>query len=156
VDNNRKLIAGLQAAWTREIAGAKTYRALAERAPSQEQREILNRLAEAEERHAETWATRLGELGSARPEFRESFLERARRWVLVQSGTENALRNIETTEDRDKDAYAQLLTCATEEKDRAAVRATEGEEKTHAKLLGEMTEPPSLADSICQNHPSVL
>jgi hypothetical protein len=69
---------------------------------------------------------------------------------------ENALRNIETTEDRDKDAYAQTLTCATEEKDRAAVRATEVEEKTHAKLLGEMTEPPSLADSICQNHPSVL
>jgi rubrerythrin len=83
VDNNRKLIAGLQAAWTSEIAGAKTYRALAQRAPSPEQRGISNRLADAEERHAETWATRLKERGSAPPEFRESFLERARRWVLV-------------------------------------------------------------------------
>ena len=144
MSDNTKLIAGLQAAWTREIAGAKTYRALAQRAPSQEQRDILNRLAEAEERHAQTWEVRLKELGSAPPKLRESLFERARRWVLVQSGTQNALRNIETTEDSDKDAYAQLLTTATEEKDRVAVRATEVEEKTHAKLLGDMTAPPSL------------
>ncbi len=141
MDNNKKLIAGLQAAWTREIAGAKTYRALAQRARSQQERDVLNRLAEAEERHAQTWEARLKELGSAPPEFRESFVERARRWALVQSGTSNALRNIEATEDSDKDAYAQLLTSATEEKDRVAVRATQVEEKTHAKLLGEMTQP---------------
>ena len=142
--DDTKLIAGLQAAWTREIAGAKTYRALAQRASSPEQRDILNRLADAEERHAQTWGARLKELGSAPPKLRESFFERARRWVLVQSGTQNALRNIEATEDSDQDAYAQLLTSATEEKDRVAVRATEVEEKTHAKLLGDMTTPPSL------------
>ena len=139
--DNKKLIAGLRAAWTREISGAKTYRALAQHARSKQERDVLNRLAEAEERHAQTWEVRLKELGSAPPEFRESFVERARRWALVQSGTSNALRNIEATEDSDKDAYAQLLTDATEEKDRTAVRATQVEEKTHAKLLGEMTTP---------------
>jgi hypothetical protein len=70
--------------------------------------------------------------------------ERARHWVLVQSGTQNALRNIEATGDSDQDAYAQLLTTATEEKDRVAVRATEIEEKTNAKLLDDMTAPPLL------------
>ncbi|MEW5717159.1 MAG: VIT1/CCC1 transporter family protein [Chloroflexota bacterium] len=141
MNNNKKLIAGLQAAWTREIGGAKTYRALAQHARSKQERDVLNRLAEAEERHAQTWETRLKELGSAPPEFRESFVERVRRWALVQSGTSNALRNIEATEDSDKDAYGQLLTDATEEKDRVAVRATQVEEKTHAKLIGEMAQP---------------
>ncbi len=143
MDNNSKLIEGLQAAWKREIAGVKTYRELARRADSAEQRDILNRLADAEERHAEMWAVRLKELGSAPPEFRESFFERARRWVLVQSGTENALRNIEASEESDTAAYAELAKSATEEKDRAAVRATETEENVHGKLLTEMTQLPA-------------
>lgn len=143
-ETNQKLIAGLQAAWKREIAGARTYRALAERARSKEQRDILNRLADAEERHAETWVARLKELGSPPPTFHENFIERARRWILVQSGTENALRRIEATEDSDTSAYAALAASATEEKDRVAVRATEIEEKTHAKLIDEMVQPPQI------------
>lgn len=138
---NEKLIEGLQAAWKRELAGARTYRELARRARSAEQRDILNRLATAEERHAEKWAARLGELGSAPPAFRESFVERARRWVLVQSGTETALRNIEATEESDTNAYAELAKEASEEKDRAAVHATQIEEKTHGRLIGEMARP---------------
>lgn len=143
MNNNAKLIAGLQAAWKREIAGAKTYRALAEHARSREHRDILNRLAEAEERHAETWAARLRELGSAPPEFRETLIERFRRWIWVQSDTETALRQIEAMENSDTSAYADLMQATTEEKDRAAVRTTEIEEKTHAKLLGELTQPPA-------------
>ncbi len=143
MNDKTKLITGLQAAWKREIAGAKTYRALAERARSREQRDILIRLAEAEERHAETWAARLRELGSAPPVFRETLIERLRRWIWVQSGTENALRQIEAMEDSDTSAYADLMQATTEEKDRAAVRTTEIEEKTHAKLLSEMTQPPA-------------
>lgn len=148
--SNEKLIVGLQAAWKREIAGAKTYRALAERAHSQDQRDVLNRLAEAEERHAEMWAKRLRELGSAPPEFKENFLERARRWVLVQSGTENAVRNIEASEDSDEAAYAALLDSATEEQDRAAVRATQIEEKTHGKVLNELANPQAQLDVLMQ------
>ena len=141
--DNLKLIQGLQAAWKREIAGVKTYRALAQRAGTTAERDILNRLADAETRHAETWITRLKELGSAPPEFRESIFERAWRWVLVQSGTENALRQIEMNEESDTAAYAELAKSATEEKDRAAVRATESEERVHGKLLTEMAPPSS-------------
>ncbi len=139
MDDNAQMIAGLQAAWKREIAGAKTYRELARRAHSKEQSDILDRLADAEERHAERWSKRLTELGSAPPEFHESPLERARRWVLVQSGTESALRNIEATEDSDSAAYAALAAAANDEKDRVAVRATETEERAHGRLLNDMT-----------------
>jgi VIT1/CCC1 family predicted Fe2+/Mn2+ transporter/rubrerythrin len=141
MDDNAKVIVGLQAAWKREIAGARTYRELARRADSNEQHDILNRLAEAEERHADKWATRLKELGCAPPEFRESLFERARRWLLVQSGTQTALRNIEATEDSDSVAYAALAASATDEKDRAAVRATETEERAHGRLIRDTTQP---------------
>src|SRR5512142_2469590 len=141
MNDNTKLIQGLQQAWKREIAGEKTYRDLARQAPSAEQRDILNRLADAEQRHAERWAARLRELGSGPPEFKESWLERVRRWVLVQSGTENALRNIEATEESDTAAYAALAATATDEQDRAAVRATETEERAHRRLTGEMGQP---------------
>jgi predicted membrane protein (TIGR00267 family) len=148
MEDKNKLIASLQAAWKREISGAKTYRALAERAHSKQQREVLNRLADAEERHAQTWETRLRELGSAPPEFRESLRERAWRWVLVQSGTENALRRIEQSEESDTEAYAALAATVTTEQDRAALRANESEERVHSQLLTEMTTPQARLDVI--------
>ncbi len=141
MDDHSRLISGLKAAWKREIAGSKTYRELARRAHSSEQRDILDRLADAEERHAEKWATRLRELGSAPPEFHESLLERFQRWVRIQSGTETALRSIEADEDSDTAAYEALAATATNEKDRASVRATETEEKVHGRLLNDMTQP---------------
>lgn len=148
MSNNTKLIAGLQAAWKREIAGAKTYRALAQRARSKSERDVLNRLADAEEHHAQTWATRLRELGSAPPEFREAFVERAKRWALVQSGTANALRRIEQAEEDDTAAYAELGAAAREEKDRAALRANEREEKVHGKLLTDIATPQARLDGM--------
>jgi predicted membrane protein (TIGR00267 family) len=144
--SNAKLIAGLQAAWKREIAGATTYRALAQHARSEQERAVLNRLADAEERHAQTWATRLKELGSPPPDFRESFVERARRWVLVQTGTQNALRRIEQAEESDTAAYGELVAAASEESDRAALSANAREEKTHGKLLTDMATPQARLD----------
>lgn len=141
MDDKQKLIQGLQAAWKREISGAKTYRELARHAHSAEQRDVLDRLADAEERHAARWATRLKELGSAPPDYAESVVDRFRRWALIQSGTENAMRNIEATEDSDIAAYQVLADSSTEEQDRAAVRATETEERAHRRLMNDMKQP---------------
>lgn len=148
MQDQAKLIASLQAAWKREMAGVKTYRALAERARSKQQRDVLNRLADAEERHAQTWATRLRELGSAPPEFHESLRERLWRWLLVQSGTENALRRIEQSEESDTQAYAALAATVTSEQDRAALRANESEERVHGQLLTEMVNPQARLEVI--------
>lgn len=141
MEDHNELIDGLKAAWKREIAGARTYRDLARNAHTAEQRDVLERLADAEERHAVKWETRLRELGSEPPEFRESLLERARRWILVQSGTESAMRNIESTEESDIAAYQALAASSKEEKDRAAVRETETEERAHRRLMNDMTQP---------------
>lgn len=141
MDDRGKLIDGLKAAWKREIAGAKTYRDLARSAHTTEQRDVLNRLADAEERHAAKWQARLRELGSEPPEFRESLVERARRWVLVQAGTESAMRSIESTEESDIAAYQALAASTKEEKDRAAVQATQTEEKAHRRLMNDMSQP---------------
>jgi len=148
MEDQAKLIAGLQAAWRREMAGARTYRALAQRARSKQQREVLNRLAEAEERHAQTWEQRLRELGSAPLPFRESWRERMWRWLLVQSGTENALRRIEQSEESDTAAYAQLAALAHADTDCAALRANEREEQVHSQVLQEMTTPQARLDFI--------
>jgi predicted membrane protein (TIGR00267 family) len=146
MSNNAKLIAGLQSAWKREMTGARTYRALAQHARSKQERAVLNRLAEAEERHAQTWEARLRELGSAPPELRESLIERARRWMLVQSGVANALRRIEQSEESDTAAYAGLAAAVSAEKDRAALRANEREEKVHGKLLTDIATPQARLD----------
>ncbi len=147
MQDHEKLVQGLQAAWKREIAGAKTYRELARAAHTTEQRDILNRLADAEERHAAKWANRLQELGSAPPSFSESPRERLWRWVLIQSGTENALRNIEATEESDIGAYQALADASAEERDRTAILATQTEERAHRRLMNDMTPPVAAVQS---------
>ncbi len=144
--DNQKLITGLRAAWKTEIASAKTYRALALKAHTQHQRAILIRMAEAEERHAENFAARLQELGDAPLEFRESWLERARRWALLQSGMNNALKNAETLEDDASARYAELASAETNAAGRSALRAMQTEEKVHSKTLNEMATPQARLD----------
>ena len=140
MDDNRKLIAGLQDGWRREIASARMYRELARRA-NKDQRDILLRLADAEEKHAVTFAARLKELGAAPGEYRESFLERAQRWVLLQSGIETALQRMEAGEADASNAYAALIAVSKTDQERAVVRAIDIEEKAHGKILGEMSKP---------------
>ena len=141
---NQKLIQGLQAAWKREIAGAKTYRALAVKAQTKEQGEVLIRLAQAEERHAETFAARLRELNSAPPVFRERLIERLQRWAMVQSGTATAMRNLESFEKDATDAYGELVAAETQDASRATVSAMQTEEQVHGKVLKEMSQPSPL------------
>ena len=139
--DNQKLVTGLQLAWKQEVSGALTYRALAAHAHSKNKRDVLIRLAESEERHAQKFAARLQELGAPAPVLRESWLERAQRWVMVQSGTENAMRLLESFEDKATDAYADLAAAETQEQSRNDVRAMRTEEIVHGKLLNEMSQP---------------
>lgn len=55
------------------MSGTKTYRELSKREKIKERKDILNRLADAEEKHAE--------------KFKE--------WLLVRTGRENALKRLE-------------------------------------------------------------
>lgn len=141
MNDDNKLIEGLKQAWQMEVAGARTYRQLASREPNEEKQTILVLMAKAEDRHAARWASRLKELGASAPDFRVKPGERFRRWLLVQTGTDCAVRSIEVTEDFSDTIYQQLLDEASEQQDKTALKKVQLEEKAHGKLLGEMSLP---------------
>lgn len=141
MDDKTKLINGLQQAWRMEIAGARTYHDLAAREQDSQKRSILERMAEAEEKHAAKWETRLKELGVAPPQFSESPGDRFRRWLLIQTGTDSAVRTIEVREDFSDSLYEDLIKEATEDKDKSALKEIQLEEKAHSRVLGEMSQP---------------
>jgi VIT1/CCC1 family predicted Fe2+/Mn2+ transporter/rubrerythrin len=138
--DNEKLIQSLQTSWRKEKAGAETYRKLASREPDEKQKAILLKLSEAEEQHAEKWQARLKELGATPPKKIDSPFEKIRRWLLIRSGTANAVQRLEEQEDRDTDRYEAEATLANSPDDTAAMKEIKREEKVHAKVLQSMTE----------------
>ena len=145
------LIHSLQTSWKKEKSGAETYRQLAARENDLGQKTILLKLAEAEERHASTWEARLKELGAAPPKTIESTIEKARRWLVVRSGTDNAVKRLEEQEDRDTDRYEAEATLALSPEDATSMKEIKTEEKVHAKVLQSMSEhdqPQAKLDAI--------
>ncbi len=135
-----KLISGLQQAWRDEMMSARNYRALAEREADSGKKAILLRLAEAEDKHAVNWAARLRELGVEPGEYRESFTERARRWALVQGGTDTAVIKLEALEDGADAMYDDLAKIAPNEEVRKQLVEAQVEERSHSRVLSEFTE----------------
>ncbi|MCL4504516.1 MAG: VIT1/CCC1 transporter family protein [Chloroflexi bacterium] len=131
-ENREQFIKGLQKAWLAEQSSARIYRDLARREKSEARRRVLLKLAESEVQHSERWAARLRELGAALPEDRVTLASRAWNWVLVQSGTDNALKRIESTEDEGAELYESLATIAPTEDDRSAIHAVQHEEQVHS------------------------
>src|SRR5205823_2645555 len=113
------------------------------------------KLAATEEQHSERWAARLRELGAAVPRDRDTLRDRVWRWMLVQSGTENALKRIERAEDEDEAMYADLARMAPTADDRRAIDAVQHDEQTHQRLAGMVgttsaanTGPQAMLDTI--------
>ena len=127
-----EFIKGLQEALQKERASQRIYHALARRESNEARRNALLGLAETEKRHAERWTERLRELGGELPPERDSLRERIWRWVLVQSGTDNALKRIEEDEVDDTDMYTSLAELAPTEADRSAVLAVRHDEEVHS------------------------
>ena len=138
MSDNRKLIAGLQAAWRDEITSARNYRGLAEREPITDRRAILLRLAETEDKHAATWEARLRELGAEAGPFTESLTERLRRWMLLRSGTEAAVAKLEAAENSADGMYGELMNVAPNEAVRAQLQEAQREEKAHSRVLNDL------------------
>ena len=144
---------GLRAAWRREMWTAQTYQALAAREASATRRDVLLKLAANEQDHAARWSSRLKELGIELPPYSESWRERLRRWSLVQTGTDNALKRPEAAEDQDIEAYKQLIEAAPGDADRAAIATVQADEERHSRLLhspapAASNEPQALLDVI--------
>jgi VIT1/CCC1 family predicted Fe2+/Mn2+ transporter/rubrerythrin len=141
--DTQTFVNGLRAAWRREMWTAQTYRALAARESNASRREVLHKLAENEDAHAERWAARLKELGAAPGPYSESWRARWQRWVLVQSGLDNALKRMEDSEDRDTAAYQHLSASAPGEADRQVIALVQADEERHSRLLHDPAPAPS-------------
>jgi vacuolar iron transporter family protein len=127
-----EFIKGLQEALRKEQASQRIYRALAQREENEARRNALIGLAETERRHAVRWEERLRELGAELPPERDTLRERIWRWVLVQSGTDNALKRIEENEVDDTQMYGSLAELAPTEADRSAILAVQHDEQVHS------------------------
>jgi VIT1/CCC1 family predicted Fe2+/Mn2+ transporter/rubrerythrin len=138
-----KFIKGLQEALRKERASQRIYRALARRETNEARRNALLGLAETERHHAERWAERLRELHAEPPPDRESLRERVWRWVLVQSGTDNALKRIEENEVDDTEMYASLAGLAPTESDRSAILAVRHDEEVHSRGMQKNRTAPA-------------
>jgi len=130
-----KFIQGLQRAWLAEQASLRLYKDLAAHEKNPSRRNVLLKLSENEQSHADRWANRLRELGAPIPSGRESLAQRLWRWVLVQSGTDNALKQIEAAEDRDEEQYASLLEFAPTPADGQAIQSVREDEQGHSWLM---------------------
>ncbi len=135
--SQKQFIKGLYRAWRDEMLSARNYHALAEKEQNAERKKILNRMAEAEERHAERWMNRLNELGVQPGDFKESLVERVRRWVLLRSDTGVAAKMLEAGEAQADKLYDVLMQNTESQSDRQSLIEAQREERAHSRMLEE-------------------
>jgi vacuolar iron transporter family protein len=136
-------IRALRAAWRIENASQRIYANLAEKETNPARRKVLFKLAEAERVHGEQWDQILTGLGAPPGKYQETLRERMWRWTLVQSGTDNALKRIESAEDEDAQMYEILAKMAPNESDRQALEAVRVEEAQHSGAARKATAEPA-------------
>src|SRR5438067_11385089 len=89
----------VQRNWQAEVETAQTYRDLAERERDERRKGVLLRMAEAEERHAQRWERKLGDLGAEPPILKDTIGSRLSRWWNKIAGAEIAIRRMEEMEE---------------------------------------------------------
>lgn len=139
MDNKKKFIGHLKDAWRDEMLSARNYRALAEREQHPERKAILIRMADAEDRHAERWATRLHELGVDVGTFRDTPIDKLRRAMLLKSSSEEAAQLLEAGESKADVLYEKMILISDSESDKQALLEAQREENAHSKMLEEMS-----------------
>src|SRR5437660_3251407 len=139
--------------WRAEVETAQVYRELAAREPDEKRRGILNRMAEAEERHAARWAKKLQDLGEPIPTIPDSLGRRFKHWLNRALGTEIAIRRMEAAEEKHeaefRDQRDRVLADEHDVKD--FLRESALEEKAHARALQSMVPqlgPRTVLDTI--------
>ena len=147
--DREKYVRGLRRVYRREQVANRLYQALADHEKDPNKQAILNKLAETERTHGERWARQLQALGEPVPAYHDTLGDRLWRWMLVQSGTENALARIESSEDEDTEIYEALMADAPNAADRDEIALVLHDEQVHqaataqvSKSAGVSTAPP--------------
>src|SRR5437879_7452988 len=100
-------------------------------------------MAEAEERHAHRWETKLRDLGAEPPVLKNTIGRRLSRWWNKIAGAEIAIRRMEATEERQEAQFHDQAqrALAGEQDVQQFLRQSALEEKAHARALGAMVPP---------------
>ncbi len=131
--------------WRREVEAASTYRHLAGRETDPRRRDILQRLADAEDRHAHRWAGRIEALTGTAPDPAE--VERGLTWFQRMSDPSVVLHRLEQEETNAQAEYDDLLAQLTDPIDREIAREAMHEERDHAVTLRALAGPAPTARS---------
>ncbi len=137
----KELIRFLQESWRREKESERVYRQLATREHDQGRKNVLERLAETEGRHAARWEEKLIELGAPIPELRRSRLQALRDWINRQVGTDATLRRMEAEEDRVTERYEAQARALDDETATHLLRQMKREEESHSYIIRQMVKP---------------
>jgi predicted membrane protein (TIGR00267 family) len=136
-----QLVAALQQNWRREVEGARMYRDLAARESDTTKRGILERLAQAEERHAARWEGKLAELGATPPPLKFTWRDQMQRWINRGIGTDAALRRMEAAEDVDIARYEAHARAVSDAEAAQMLREVRREEEAHGRIIRDMIAP---------------
>jgi len=133
------------------VEAAATYRHLAERERDPRRRDILNRLADQEDNHAERWADRIEASTGHRPDRKP--IERGLTWFQRISDPNVVLHRLEQEENRAEAEYDGLMARLTDPTDKRIAEEAKLEEADHAIILrglagGTMPTPRSALDTI--------
>jgi vacuolar iron transporter family protein len=146
-----KNLATVEKMWQREVEAATTYRHLASREHDPRRRDILNRLADQEDRHATRWAERIALATGQAPD--RTAVEHGLSWFQRISDPTVVLHRLEQEENRAEADYDQLIAHLTDPADRAIAADAMHEERDHATILrtlagGSVPSPRSTLDTI--------
>ena len=144
-------LATVQVMWRREVEAAATYRHLAARERDARRRDILNRLADQEDRHAARWSERIAASTGRAPDPRE--VERGLSWFQRISDPNVVLLRLEQEENKAEAEYEQLMARLSDPADRKIAEEAMFEERDHAVILrtlagGAVPTPRSTLESI--------
>lgn len=131
--------------WRREVEAATTYRHLAERETDPHRRDILTRLADQEDSHADRWAERIALATGTRPD--RTAVERGLTWFQKIADPNVVLHRLEMEENRAEADYDRLVAALTDPVDRQIAAEAQHEERDHASILRVLAGPPPSARS---------
>jgi VIT1/CCC1 family predicted Fe2+/Mn2+ transporter/rubrerythrin len=144
-------LATVEKMWRREVEAASTYKHLANREHDPKRKDILQRLADQEEKHAARWSERIATATGRVPDRKE--VERGLSWFQRISDPNVVLQRLEQEENKAEDEYNQLMARLSDPADRKIAEEAMLEERDHAVILrtlagGSMPSPRSALDSI--------
>src|SRR5438094_3257134 len=144
-------LATVEKMWRREVEAATTYRLLAGREHDAKRRDILIRLADQEDKHAERWSERIKAATGRAPDPKE--VERGLSWFQRISDPNVVLHRLEQEETKAEAEYDELMAKLSDPTDRQIAKEAMLEERDHAVILrtlagGAMPTPRSALDTI--------